>query len=157
MWRRVLDAVRLQRRHRQHGDPDGLVAHQLFEPGHVEDPAGREVVEVLLERLQRVQVVLAQREALGGVGAERVGEPDVDLVVGRVAVGEDRPAVADPGRHAGAGIGRARQVAEVVVDHVADGRVQLDHVDGLVRGQRVVDVAPPPPPITRAWPGPATS
>ena len=70
----------------EHRGAERLVAEMPLGPRHVEHPAGLQVVEVLLERLDRVEVVLGQRERLGGAGAEGVGEADLDLVVVLVAL-----------------------------------------------------------------------
>lgn len=82
---RVADAALPQRREREHGRAQHLVASEAVEARDAQDPARLQVVEVLLEGLDRVQVVLRERIRLARARRERVREADVHLVVMRVA------------------------------------------------------------------------
>ena len=105
---RMLDTVATQRLEGEHGRAQRLVADELVAPRDREDAAGRKVVEVLLERLDGVEVVLAQCVRGRAAGAQRVGEADLDLVV-EPSPREDRPAVTDRRVHAGQRVRRARE------------------------------------------------
>ena len=74
-------------------------------------PPGRRWSKYSRYASTRVEVGLGEREAGGRVGAERVGEADVDHVVLRVACGQLRAAVADVHGHAGKRVGRPGPVA----------------------------------------------
>src|SRR5262249_23462757 len=79
-------------------------------------PLGPEVIEVLLEGLDRVQVVLREDEPGRGVGAERAGKAHVDHVVAAIARRQHRSPIADGRTHARAGVGRPGEISEVFVD-----------------------------------------
>jgi hypothetical protein len=71
-----------------------------------------------------------------------VRESDVDRLIAGVALSEGRASVADAHPYAGERVRRPVLGAEITVDHVDDGPVELDHVDApLARRQGVVDVA----------------
>ena len=152
----VLDALPLQRLERQHGGAQCLVDAAAVGARDVQETAGRQVLEVLLERLDRVEIVLGERERLRRVAAVGIGEAEVDLVIALVALGERRSPVADRRVHVRQRVRRARDLPQVVVDHAAYAPVQLDHMHALALRQRGEDVAPPPPPMMRVSPGPVS-
>ena len=139
---RLLDALVLERGECQHGRPQRLVADEPAEARDAEDAARRQMIEVLAERLPRVEIRLGEREAGGRVRAQRVREADVDDVVAGVAGREAGAAVTDVDRHARQRVRRAGPAREILVHDVADRPVELDHVDPALPGaERVLDVA----------------
>ena len=151
---RMRDAAMLQRGQGENRHPHRLRTDEEAQSADVEDPVGSEMVEVLVEGLARVEVALGEREALRGVGAERVGEADVDLVVLRRAAREHRAPVADRGVHVGHRVGRAGERTQLVVDDVADRGVELDDVDvrRCPTSSALSMSRPPPPPMISACP-----
>ena len=138
----VLDAAPLEGREGEDRDADGLVAHQLQQPRHVQDATGRQAIEIEVEGLDGVEVVLGERVSLGRVGAQGVGKPEVDLVVALLAACKHRAAVTHRRRHTVPRVGSVGQLAQRLVDHADDALVEFDDVDGtLPQRQGRIDVS----------------
>ena len=89
-----------------------------------------EVIEVVVERLDRVERVLGQRVRAGRRGGPGVDERRLDDVVSVGAPPHEAAPVVDRDRDVGVGVDAAGVVAERAAHHVVgDDRIDLDAVD----------------------------
>ena len=109
---------------------------QRHQPQAVEHPARDrqhavvgQVIEVVVERLDRVERVLGQRVGAGRRRGPRVHERRLDHVVAIGRPPHEAAAVVDGDADARVGVDAARELAEPVAHHVVgDDRVDLDAV-----------------------------
>ena len=126
---RVRHAAILECGEGEHRRPQGLVADQPVDPRDHQETSRSEMVEVLVHRFGRVEVVLGEGVALRRVAAQRVGEAEVDGLVAGIALGERRASVSDLDVNARQAVGRPEALPQIVIDYVDDRAIELDHVD----------------------------
>ncbi len=121
------------------GRPAAMLARRLrerHEPKAVGDPARDrqdplvvQMVEVVIERFDRVERVLGERVGAGGGCRPGVDERRLDHVVAVRRPPHEAPAVVDRDSHARVRVDAAREAAKAVAHHVVgDDRVDLDAV-----------------------------
>ena len=123
---------------RKRGPGQGAEPHELHAPhpgpaAHGDDPPGRQVLQVVLERLHRVQVVLGQRERPGGRGGPGVHQRGLDHVELPCAASDE----VTPLGQVGLDVGLAVEVPAVLAVAAPHHVVEDDRVD---LGQRDVPV-----------------
>ena len=119
-----------------------------YPPRHRHDPVVGEVIQVVVERLDRVERVLGQRVRAGGRGCPRVDEGRLNDVVAIRGASDEASAVVHGDADARMRVDPAGELAELVAhDVVRDDRVDLDavHMAGAEhqRGDEIATAAGP--------------
>ena len=126
---RLGDAPALQGLQRRQEQLRAVARRQLQPAGDREIAAGREVIEISPERLDRVDEALAETDRAGGRGGEGVEQRNLDQIVAVRARGDEAARLADVHPDVGPLVQMAREIGVAAADQIDQLRVQLDRVD----------------------------
>ena len=129
MARRVRIAAAGERIQRQRDEPDGLLRGLLVVALDGDDPVRREVGEIVLVGLHRVERVLGEREGPGGGGRVRVDISGLDDVVFLMGPADVAPRLVGHHPHIGTIVDAAREGGVAAAHEVDDDRVHLHRRD----------------------------